>query len=117
VSIPSLPNVSLPNINPSDLPSSLSNFCATVSNLPGVPAITYVELATSGEASSAQTCVWKDSVSSSTTRSLNGLTLTPDYSQVAGTGPFTFTGGGKTVVVTVTKESDGHLYVTKVDLH
>ena len=102
---------------PVSLPSSIpnvGNICTTSSNLPSVPATAYIYLATEGQADLAQSCVYHDSVPKSVAESLNGKQLTPDYTSLAGSGPYVYQGSGTTVTITVTQESDGHYYITNI---
>jgi hypothetical protein len=59
--------------------------------------------------------VFQNSVPKSTAQNLNGHTWTIDYTSLnSADGPFTFKDGSASIVVTVSKESDGRFYVTKV---
>jgi hypothetical protein len=105
-------SISVPPVSPS-IPD-VGSICTTSSSLPSVPATAYVLLASEGHADIAQSCVYHDSVPRSVAESLNGKQLQPDYSSLAGTGPYLYKGTGITVTISVTKEPDGHYYVTSV---
>ncbi|MGN6608284.1 MAG: Rv0361 family membrane protein [Jatrophihabitans sp.] len=113
--IPGVPS-SIPAL-PTGVPSipSFGNACASVSSQPVAAAAFYVEAASIGQAQLAQTCVYHDAVPASVAQSLDGGQYEPDASTIAGTGPYLFT-GTKRVTVTVSKEPDGHYYVTKVEV-
>jgi hypothetical protein len=116
-SVPNAPSsASLPPAVPPGSPSipNVNSICTTSSTLPSVPATAYIFLASEGHTDLAQSCVYHDSVPRSVAESLNGKQLTPDYTSLAGSGPYVYTGSGTTVTITVTKEPDGHYYITHV---
>lgn len=117
VSVPSTSAIVAPPISnaPSIPPVSGVN-CASVSGVAAAPtAAFYVVAAQSGQTDLAQSCVFQNSVPVSTTQGLSGHTWQIDYgSLTSADGPFTFKDGSTSIVVTVTKESDGKFYVTKV---
>ena len=124
-----LPTSDLPGL-PSGLPTdglgggsaggpsapTAANICIQLDSASRVAGF-YLNLAQLGSVSSAQQCVYQDTVPESTTAGIRKPGVF--YLPVAGSstdGPFTFrsTTGNATVTVTVAKESDGHYYVVKV---
>ena len=94
---------------------NLSNVCSSFNDQPFPVATAYITAAEYGQPQIASGCVWHDSVSAATARQLTGLSLTPDYSSAAGPGPYLWTDKrGTKVTITVTKESDGKYYITKI---
>jgi hypothetical protein len=98
---------------PTDLPSGLSICQGSTDALSAAEA--YVGAAEVGLTQFAQSCVYQDSVSLSVTTSLTGKLYAP-ASPGSGGSQFVFksTDSSSTVTIMVTKESDGHFYVTGV---
>ncbi len=122
ISLPpiSLPSISLPSLPQFPAPSgaSLLNPCSFASTVTQAATI-YVGLAEVGQSTTAQGCVYRTSVPSSVTASLAGSGGTGQLYVPSGrvNGPvveFATADGTGRLEVTVTKESDGKLYVTKV---
>jgi hypothetical protein len=88
------------------------NICAASTDRRST-AEAYVGAAEVGLSSFAQSCVYHNSVPPSVTASLSGTLYVPQTSD-SGAGRFVFTSpdGRSTVTIEVTKESDGHFYVT-----
>jgi hypothetical protein len=79
-------------------------------------AAAYIGLAESGDADGAQACVYKNTVSPSTTQKLSGQTLIPSgFGETDGTLTLT-SSSGSTVTIKTTKEADGKYYVTSVSI-
>jgi len=78
----------------------------------------YIGAAEVGLSSFAQSCVYQDSVPESVTASLNGTLYGPQTTD-SGASEFVFKSidGSTTVTIQVTKESDGHFYITGVQKH
>jgi hypothetical protein len=119
----SIPSISIPSIDVPSLPSlpsgtSFSNPCS-LAGAPAQAATIYVGLAEIGQTANAQACVYRTTVPSSVTASI-GAGQGSSHLYVpssGGTGSvFTFTtvDGSSRLQVTITKESDGKLYVTRV---
>lgn len=111
------PSIALPSISiPTGLPSlGLGSFCAsTVSAF--TTAQVYIGAVEIGSPDIAQGCVYQDSVPASVTRRLGTghRFYTPTGSQSGPVFEFRSSDGGK-VEITVTKESDGKYYITKVE--
>lgn len=106
---PSLPTGAPPNLG------GLSNPCSFASE-PLTAATIYVGLAEINEVDYAQACVYPNTVPRSTTASLGGSGTLYEADPQSTTSPITFTSsdGTTTLEITVTKESDGVYYVTKV---
>lgn len=113
---------SLPTSLPSNLPTVST--CADASN-PLTTAATYMTMAGFGLSAQAQGCVYQDTVPTSVTASLSGISYFPitgaDKSGGNGHGPkavydFQTPNGSKKVTVTTTKEPDGKYYVTDVQI-
>jgi hypothetical protein len=100
---------------PSGLPSVPGeNLCAAFTSAYQV-ATAYVGAAEVGVTEIAQSCVYQDSVPKSVTASLSGKLLAPETTDpTANEFDFQSTDGATKVTVTVTKEPDGHYYVTSV---
>jgi hypothetical protein len=98
---------------PTDLPSGLSICQGTTDALSAAEA--YVGAAEVGLTQFAQSCVYQNSVPLSVTTSLNGKLYAP-VSQGSGGSQFVFksTDSSSTVTIKVTKEADGHFYITGV---
>lgn len=110
-----IPSISIPPV--SNFPTGIpGNPCSFISD-PETVALAYVGAAEIGETTVAQACVFQNSVPESLTASLkgNGNTdlFTPTGSQ-GSTYEFASVDGSTHLAVTVTKESDGNLYVTNV---
>ncbi len=106
---PSSPNTDLP----SSLPGGLSICQGSRDALSAAEA--YIGAAEVGLAQFAQSCVYQDSVPLSVTTSLNGKLFAPDSPNSGGdTFVFKAVDSSSTVKVKVTKESDGHYYITGV---
>jgi hypothetical protein len=100
---------------PSGLPSGI-NVCAAAADALAT-AEAYVGSAEIGLAEFAQSCVYQNSVPLSVTKSLDGTLFIPPTSTDRNAGEFAFTpvSGGSATKVKVTKEPDGHYYVTGVE--
>ena len=118
ISIP-VPSISIPNIPvPSGGPSEITgvNPCSYTTEAQQA-AITFVGLAELGQTDYAQACVWHDSVDRSVVLSLKATESGKYFSPTGTSGnttSFSSLDGSAHVKVTMTKESDGHFYVTKV---
>jgi hypothetical protein len=121
---PSFPSISIPPINlPSISIPPVSNFptgiatnpCSYLSD-PQTVALAYVGAAEIGETDVAQSCVFQDSVSRSVTASIGSGSsqLFAPTGSSGSTYQFASLGGQTHLAVTVTKESDGSYYITKV---
>lgn len=123
VSIPSVGSLpsGLPSFSlPAGLPSSIANLnpCSLSGGSVEQSATTYVGLAEVGEVSYAQACVYHDAVPKAVTQSLRATTSAGYYAPTGTHGntvEFVSIDGKSHVEVTMTKESDGSYYVTKVE--
>jgi len=119
--IPGLPS-GLPTSLPTDLSSlaGLGDLCGDQSD-PQEVATTYVAAALTGITLAQDVCVYQHSVPAATTQQLSGQLFLPDGDpKVNGSSQvfhFQALSGSKEADVTVTKESDGKYWVTKVDVH
>ncbi|HEX3337229.1 MAG TPA: hypothetical protein VHS54_12275 [Jatrophihabitans sp.] len=119
-SVPSPPTEGPPGI-PSitglpSLPAGAVNPCQYASDASAAATI-YIGLAELGQDATAQACVYQNRVPASVTASLHasGTSLyAPNGSSTGPTFRFTSVDGKSQVEVTVTKESDGKYWVTKV---
>jgi hypothetical protein len=103
----------IPTSLPSSLPSGLSICQSATDALSAAEA--YIGAAEVGLTEFAQSCVYQNSVPVSVTTSLNGKLYAPETSSSSASQfVFTSTDGNSTVTIEVTKESDGHFYVTGV---
>jgi len=103
----------LPTNLPSSLPSGLSICSGTTDALSTANA--YIGAAEVGLTTFAQSCVYQNSVPTAVTASLNGKFYGAQSTDPnAGQFVFKSTDGGTTVTIKVTKEPDGHFYVTGV---
>jgi hypothetical protein len=118
------PSINLPSINipslPSNLPTDLAglNPCSLTGNTAEQYATTYVGMAEIGYTSYAQACVFQNSVPRAVTAALKASSTSGYYSPAGGSGStfqFTSIDGSSHLAVTVSRESDGKLYVTKVE--
>ncbi|MGI8680089.1 MAG: Rv0361 family membrane protein [Jatrophihabitans sp.] len=96
--------------------SPSSNLCNTTSDANGTARL-FVSAVTLADASLAQGCVYKGTVSASHVQALFGATKKYNPYDLAGQQGPTYTvksvsGSGPSLVFTVTRESDGHYYVT-----
>ncbi len=102
---------------PTDLPSSLPgglNICRGSTDALSA-AEAYIGAAEVGLADFAQGCVYQNSVPLSVTTSLNGKLYAPTSPGSSGSQfVFKSTDRSSTVTIKVTKESDGHFYITGV---
>ena len=110
------PSLSLP----AGLPSNLNNLnpCSFSGNSVQQAATTYVGLAELGQVDYAQGCVYHDAVPRSVTAGLRATTSSGYYAPTGTHGTtveFTSIDSKSHVEVTMTKESDGTYYVTKVE--
>jgi hypothetical protein len=98
---------------PTDLPSGLSICQGSTDALSAAEA--YVGAAEVGLTQFAQSCVYQNSVPLSVTTSLSGKLYAP-VSPGSGGSQFVFrsTDSSSTLTIKVTKESDGHFYITGV---
>lgn len=109
-----IPSVTLPPM--SNLPTTVpTNPCAYIAD-PETVALAYVGAAEIGETDVAQACVYQDSVPRSVTAGLaaQGSELFAPAGSNGSTYQFASLDGQTHLAVTVTKESDGSYYITKV---
>jgi hypothetical protein len=120
--LPSVPTalpsgLGIPSVGSIPSVPSLGNYCASSSDAL-TTAETYVGAIEIGSAQLAQGCVYKDTVSSSTTTALSKghdyYSLASDSSASGPDFDFMSITGTKHIHLTVTKESDGKYYVTSV---
>ncbi|PZS27841.1 MAG: hypothetical protein DLM58_18215 [Pseudonocardiales bacterium] len=98
---------------PSGLPSGISICSASSSALTAAEA--YIGAAEIGLTDYAQSCVYQNSVPASVTASLKDTLYVPPSGASSGdTFVFKSVKGDSTVTVKITKEADGHFYVTGV---
>ena len=110
-----MPSISVPSL--SNLPSIPGGFNACSAGATAQSAATeYVGMAELGYADYAQSCVYKDTVPKATTASIkgSGSTLYAPTGSSGNTFEFSSIDGSSHLRVTVSKEPDGHYYVTKV---
>jgi hypothetical protein len=120
--LPSSPSTEVPSVIPSitsipSLPAGAVNPCQYASSA-STAATIYVGLAEIGQDATAQACVYQNSVPASVTASLHasGTSLyAPNGSSTGPTFEFNSVDGKSKVEVTVTKQSDGKYWVTKVE--
>jgi hypothetical protein len=116
ISIPpisGLPSISIPPL--SGLPSGIpTNPCSYLSDAETV-ALAYVGAAEFGEVDVAQSCVFHDAVPRTVTASLSGSGPYGPSGSHGSTYDFDSVSGNAHLSITVTKESDGSLYITKVE--
>jgi hypothetical protein len=123
-STPVIPSISVPTSVPSlssipSFPAGLSNPCQYASSA-STAATIYIGLAEIGQDATAQACVYQNSVPASVTASLHASGTSLYAPNGSSTGPkfeFTSVDGTSKVEVTVTKESDGKFWITKVEKH
>jgi hypothetical protein len=116
--VPSIavPPVTIPSF-PQGVPSDLVNPCGFATSA-FAAATTYVGLAEIGETGFAQACVYKNTVASSVTASIDasGTALYSPTGNVSGsTTEFGSIDGTTTLEVTATKKRDGKYWITKVE--
>jgi hypothetical protein len=87
--------------------------CPSQASLPGATANQYIFAAAAGQDALAQSCVHGTAVAPSVAAGLKGATLTATAADLRGAGPFRYTGGGKTITVTVS-QIGGRDFVTAV---
>ncbi len=118
ISIPSLslpsisiPSISIPSIGGGGIPAI--NLCSAIGSAEQAARV-YVSAASLGQANLAQSCVYRDAVSKSTTEGLRS----GEFYTLSGSSGSTFTfrsvNGSSTITVKVTKESDGKYWITNV---
>jgi hypothetical protein len=118
--IPTVPSISIPSIpGVSGIPSipNISNLCGFAGD-PESAATAYVSLAEVGQTSEAQGCVFQNSVPESVTASLAAKDTSGYYAPAGSSGgkyEFDSLQGSHHLEVTMTKESDGMYWVTKVE--
>jgi hypothetical protein len=124
--VPSAPGFSLPSLPTSSfsLPSVASLASCTGQSLHFTVAYYYVLGAQLGLLGQAQSRVYRDSVPRTVTERLRGTTYSPNLTDTTGGNgqgttakyQFTATGSAATVTVTTTREPDGKIWVTAVQL-
>jgi hypothetical protein len=119
ISVPAGLPSSLPSF-PAGIPSNLNNLnpCSFSGGSVEQAATTYVGLAELGQVDYAQGCVYHDAVPRSVTVGLHATTSSGYYAPTGTHGTtveFTSIDSKSHVEVTMTKESDGTYYVTKVE--
>jgi hypothetical protein len=107
-------DTSQPTDNPSDASTDgTSDYCGTEQDSAQDVAYAFAAAIDVGSSDLAQSCIYQGSVPASAIAPLLGTDFEPvDYSD--DTSPISFSGGGRTISVTLTKEADGKYWVTGV---